>query len=93
MAGAPITVLAADHQPLYRDALAIAEQLSMQPLQAHFHFGLGALHRQTGRPERARAELDLAIDLYLSMDMTHWIPRAEAELAELIASPAERQVG
>jgi class 3 adenylate cyclase/tetratricopeptide (TPR) repeat protein len=67
----------------YLHALAIAEELGMRPLQAHTHLSLGKLHRRAGRPHEARAELNVAIDLYLSMEMTHWIPEAEAELAAL----------
>jgi hypothetical protein len=65
----------------FRDALAIAEDLGMRPRQAHCHLGLGKLYRRTGRPHDARSELNVAIDLYLSMEMKHWLPEAEAELA------------
>ena len=54
----------------YRQALALAEALSMRPLQAHCHLGLGALYVQTDRPEPARAELTTAIALYRAMEMT-----------------------
>ena len=33
----------------YRQALALAEELGMRPLQAHCHHGLGRLYGQTGR--------------------------------------------
>ena len=69
----------------YRQALAIGEELGMRPLQAHTHLSLGKLYRHTGREHEARAELNVAIDLYLSMEMTHWVPEAEAELAALDA--------
>jgi tetratricopeptide (TPR) repeat protein len=70
-------------EELYRQALAIAEDLGMRPLQAHTHLSLGKLYRRAGRPHEARAELNVAIDLYLSMEMTHWLPEAEAELAAI----------
>ena len=70
-------------EDLYRQALAIAEDLGMRPLQAHTHLSLGKLHRRAGRDHDARAELNVAIDLYLSMEMTHWLPEAEAELAAI----------
>ena len=54
----------------------------MRPLQAHCHLGLGTLYRQMGRGEEARAALAAAIALYRSMDMTFWLPQAEAELAQ-----------
>jgi hypothetical protein len=55
----------------------------MRPLQAHCHLGLGTLYTKIGRPEQARAELSAAIDLYRAMEMTFWLPQAEAELAEV----------
>ena len=71
---------AADH---YRQALALAEELGMRPLQAHCHRSLGVLYRQTGRAALARAALSTAIALYRAMDMTFWLPAAEAALAEV----------
>ena len=35
----------------YRQALALAEELGMRPLQAHCHRGLGTLYAQTGQRE------------------------------------------
>ncbi len=67
----------------YRQALALAEELGMRPLQAHCLLGLGTLWTKTGRPKAARTELSAAIDLYRAMDMTHWLPRAKAALAQL----------
>ena len=60
----------------------LAETLGMQPLQAHCHRGLGSLYAKIGRPERARGELSIAIELYRAMEMTFWQPQAEAALAE-----------
>jgi hypothetical protein len=36
-----------------------------------------------GLVEPARAELTTAIELYCAMDMTFWLPQAEAALAEV----------
>ena len=66
----------------YRQALALAEELGMRPLQAHCHLGLGTLYAKIGRQESARAELSTAIELYRAMDMTFWLPQAEAALAQ-----------
>ena len=55
----------------------------MRPLQAHCHHGLGRLYHQTGRAEQARTALAAAIDLYRAMDMTFWLPQAEAALAQV----------
>ena len=67
----------------YRQALALAEELGMRPLQAHCHLGLGTLYATTGQREQARAELSTAIELYRAMDMTFWLPQAEAALAQV----------
>jgi tetratricopeptide (TPR) repeat protein len=67
----------------YQQALALAEELGMRPLQAHCHHGLGRLYHQTGRAEQARTALAAAIDLYRAMDMTLWLPQAEAALAQV----------
>jgi tetratricopeptide (TPR) repeat protein len=76
----PDVVPAAAH---YQQALALAEELGMRPLQAHCHHGLGRLYHQTGRVEQARTALSVAIDLYRTMDMTLWLPQAEAALAQV----------
>jgi Flp pilus assembly protein TadD len=55
----------------------------MRPLQAHCHLGLGLLYAQTGRAEQARTALATAIDLYRAMEMTFWLPQAEAVLAQV----------
>ena len=67
----------------YRQALALAEELGMLPLQAHCHRVLGTLYAATGQREQARTELSAAIDLYRAMDMTFWLPQAEAALAQV----------
>ena len=48
----------------YRQALALAEELGMRPLQAHCHRGLGMLYATTGQREQARAALSTAIEMY-----------------------------
>ena len=67
----------------YQHALALTGELGMRPLQAHCHHGLGTLSRQTGRAALARAALSTAIELYRAMDMTFWLPAAEAALAQV----------
>jgi tetratricopeptide (TPR) repeat protein len=67
----------------YRQALALAEELGMRPLQAHCHLGLGWLYGQTGRGAQARAALTTAITLYRDMEMTFWLPQAEAVLGQV----------
>jgi len=70
----------------YQEALTLAEALGMRPLQAHCHRGLGTLYASTGQREQARAALSAAIALYRAMDMTFWLPQAEAALAQTRAS-------
>jgi tetratricopeptide (TPR) repeat protein len=66
----------------YRQALALAEALGMRPLQAHCHLGLGTLYSKLGQREQARVHLSTAIALYRAMEMTFWLPQAEATLAQ-----------
>jgi class 3 adenylate cyclase/tetratricopeptide (TPR) repeat protein len=83
--------IAAQREPLehqqaevyYCQALDLAEELGMRPLQAHCHCGLGTLYAATGQRDQARAALSTAITLYRSMDMTFWLPQAEAVLAQV----------
>ena len=71
----------------YRQALALAEDLGMRPLQAHCHHGLGTLYATVGQREQARAMLSTAIEMYRAMDMTFWLPQAEATLAQVKERP------
>jgi uncharacterized protein HemY len=50
---------------------------------AHCHLGLGTLYVATGQRQQARTALIAAIALYRDMDMTFWLPQAEAALSEL----------
>jgi class 3 adenylate cyclase/tetratricopeptide (TPR) repeat protein/DNA-binding XRE family transcriptional regulator len=65
----------------YRQALALAEELSMRPLAADCHLGLGGLYAKLGRHGPAGTELTTARAMYRSMDMLFWLERAEIELA------------
>jgi class 3 adenylate cyclase/tetratricopeptide (TPR) repeat protein len=69
----------------YQQALALADELGMRPLQAHCHFGLGMLYARVEQWEQARTELSTAIELYRTMEMTFWLPQAEAALAQVEA--------
>jgi len=79
------------HEPLevesaeahYRQALALADELGMRPLLAHCHLGLGKFYAKSGRFTEAGAELSAAIKLYRAMEMTFWLPEAEAALAQV----------
>jgi tetratricopeptide (TPR) repeat protein len=67
----------------YRQALALATELGMRPLQAHSHLGLGTLYTKTGQREQARAALSTAIEMYRTMEMIFWLPEVEAALAQV----------
>ena len=67
----------------YHQALTLAHELGMRPLQAHCHRGLGTLYATTGQWEQARTALTTAIEMYQAMDMTFWLPQAEAALAQV----------
>jgi hypothetical protein len=41
------------------------------------------LYAKIGRREQARGELSAAIELYRAMEMTFWLPKAEAALAQV----------
>jgi class 3 adenylate cyclase/tetratricopeptide (TPR) repeat protein len=66
----------------YHQALALAEELGMRPLQAHCHLGLGTLYARSGQ-QQAHIALATAIALYRTMDMTLWLPQAQAALAQV----------
>jgi len=67
----------------FREALAVAEELEMRPLQAHCHLGLGKLYRPMGRANESRVELSTAVAMLREMEMTYWLPDAEAALAQV----------
>jgi class 3 adenylate cyclase/tetratricopeptide (TPR) repeat protein len=67
----------------YQQALTLAEELGMRPLQAHCHHGLGTLYAATGQRQQARAALSTAIEMYRAMAMTFWLPQAETALAQM----------
>ena len=47
----------AQSEARYQEALALAEELGMRPLQAHCHHGLGTLYVKSGQREQARPAL------------------------------------
>jgi tetratricopeptide (TPR) repeat protein len=67
----------------YQQALDVAEELGMRPLQAHCHRGLGTLYATIGQQEQARVELSTAMNLYRAMEMTFWLPETEAALTQV----------
>jgi class 3 adenylate cyclase/tetratricopeptide (TPR) repeat protein len=64
----------AQTEAYYQQALALATELGMRPLQAHCHLGLGTLYSRMRRTAQAQAELSTATNLYQTMGMTFWLP-------------------
>jgi tetratricopeptide (TPR) repeat protein len=68
---------------LYRQSLALAEQLGMRPLAARCHLGLGSLNRQRGESGKARDHLTAATREFKDMGMALWLARAQTEQSAL----------
>jgi hypothetical protein len=54
----------------------------MRPLVAHYHLCLGTSYANLGWREQAGSELLAAIEMYHSMEITFWLPQAEAMLTK-----------
>src|SRR5262249_54164272 len=67
----------------YQQALTLADELGMRPLQAHCYRGIGTLYATAGQREQARTALSTAREMYTSMDMTFWLPQTAAALAQV----------
>jgi tetratricopeptide (TPR) repeat protein len=67
----------------YQQALALADELGMRPLQAHCHRGLGMLYATVDQREQARTALTMAIEMYRGIEMTFWLPQTEVALAQV----------
>jgi hypothetical protein len=66
----------------YREVLALAAELDMQPLVARCHLGLGMLYRRTGKDDSAVEHLTAAATMFREMDMRFWLQKAEAAKQE-----------
>ena len=64
----------------YGAAMTLASELSMRPLAAHCHLGLGQLYRRTGDRAKAQEHVTTASTMYREMGMTFWLEKADAEL-------------
>jgi tetratricopeptide (TPR) repeat protein len=67
----------------YREALSLATDLGMRPLEAHCHLSLGELYAQISQSDKARKELSTAIELYRLMEMTAGLREVEIALAKI----------
>jgi tetratricopeptide (TPR) repeat protein len=64
----------------YGAAMTLASELSMRPLVAHCHLGLGTLYRRTGDRAKADEHLTTAATMYREMGMAFWLEQVEAAL-------------
>jgi tetratricopeptide (TPR) repeat protein len=76
----PLAGKAAD--AYYQQALALARELGMRPLQAHCHLALGALATKRGQLAQAGVALSTAIELFHTMGMAFWLSRAHTTLTQ-----------
>jgi tetratricopeptide (TPR) repeat protein len=67
----------------YHQALSICDEVGMQPLKAHCHFGLSQVSRGMGAAAQSNSELSVAVNLYRSMEMTFWLALGEEGLKTL----------
>jgi class 3 adenylate cyclase/tetratricopeptide (TPR) repeat protein len=74
----------------YREALTIASELGMRPLEARVRLGLGALLLGCGRRAEADVLLSSAAEALEAMGMPTWLGRARAALAALRSDPQRR---
>jgi class 3 adenylate cyclase/tetratricopeptide (TPR) repeat protein len=78
--GAPALAEAEQH---YRQALAIAEELRMQPAIAHVKLGLGRTMRLAGDRDGAEENLVTAFLLFRGMDVPYWVKKCGEEMMQL----------
>ena len=60
----------------FDEALALAKELRMNPLQAYCHLGLNEFYQLQGDTDQAEKEFRLATHLFGQMGMTTWPIRA-----------------
>ncbi len=72
-----------DAEAYYRQALALAQELAMRPLQAHCRLGLANLYGMMKNSAKARSELLSAAELYRAMSMQFWVSKTECALGDL----------
>jgi tetratricopeptide (TPR) repeat protein len=72
-----------DAEANYTQALLLAQELAMRPLQAHCHLGLANVYGKMKNSARARSELLSAAELYRAMSMQFWLSKTESALGDL----------
>jgi len=67
----------------YRQALVLAHELGMRPLEAQCHFALGELAKKAGEQRGAQEQFSTAVSMFRGMGMKFWPEKAEAALEAL----------
>jgi len=67
----------------FRQAAALAEELSMRPLLAHCDVSRARLERRAGRTASARPLFEAASAAFRALEMGFWLERAETEVRSL----------
>jgi class 3 adenylate cyclase/tetratricopeptide (TPR) repeat protein len=78
VAAAQTPPLVDEAEAAYREALKMAQEMGMRPLEARCRLGLGALYQQAARPVEARAEIAHAVEGLRALGMHTWLARAES---------------
>ena len=81
VAAAQTPPLVDEAEAAYREALTMAQEMGMRPLEARCRFGLGALYQRAARPVEAGAELAHAVEGLRALGMETWLARVEAAAA------------
>src|SRR5262249_37314463 len=75
--------LSTQAEACYREALLLAQELGMYPLQAHCYLALGQIHTKCENIGAAQTELHRAIEHYGAMRMPFWLDRANLALTKI----------
>jgi class 3 adenylate cyclase/tetratricopeptide (TPR) repeat protein len=67
----------------YQQALALAHELGMRPLEAQCHFALGELAGMAGEQREAQEQFGRAASMFREMGMQSWLEKAESARKEL----------
>ena len=63
----------------YREALSLASDMAMRPLQAHCHAGLAQVYAAAGNSEKSCQELSAARELFRAMAMNDFLATVEID--------------
>jgi class 3 adenylate cyclase/tetratricopeptide (TPR) repeat protein len=67
----------------YSEALTLAHELGMRPVQARCHLGLGQIYARSRNSSMAQSELRSARELYDTMSMPFWFTKTNIAAASL----------